>query len=220
MALLDVADHAEAERFLDLAAEAAAASPTPLRARRLELWRALAGASAGDADRMREHFERALEMATAHGRPSARCEILARLALEAARLGAERDDEELLELAGRSALQAKELAPCSWATSPGGAQADAALAEVAVARGDLTAAAVAARAASGSIQEAMREDIYPELLLPTARAVFAAGDEGEKQMIKGLLQMLLAMTALRTADDEVRARWFQGPTGREGEACR
>ena len=121
MALLDLGQVEEAERWLDLAAQAAAASPTPLRARRLELWRALARAGAGDVDGMKEHFERALRAATEQGRAAGRCEILARRALEAARLGAERKDEDLLALAEESALAAKDLA--SPPISPGGSRA-------------------------------------------------------------------------------------------------
>ncbi len=167
MAFLDLGEVGEAERWLDLAAQAAAAAPTPLRARRVELWRALARAAAGDVPGMREHFDRALRAATEQGRSAARCEILARLALESARLGAERGDEELLVLAERSAGEAKELTP------------------------------------------------LPELLLPTARAVLAAGEEGEQQMARMFLQLLLAMTAQRTVDEDVRVRWFRGPIGRE-----
>jgi tetratricopeptide (TPR) repeat protein/DNA-binding CsgD family transcriptional regulator len=215
MAHLDLGDVAEAERWLDLAAQAAAAAPTPLRARRLEFWRALARARAGDAPGMREHFERALAAATEQGRPAGRCEILARMALEAARLGAERGDQELLEVAERSAAEAKELAPLFVGHQPWGASADAALAEVALARGDLEAAGEAGRAVVGAIMEAMREDVYPELLLPTGRAVLAAGADADKQMVQMFLQLLLAMTALRTVDEEVRARWFRGPIGRE-----
>ncbi len=215
MAFLDLGEVGEAERWLDLAAQAAAAAPTPLRARRVELWRALARAAAGDVPGMREHFDRALRAATEQGRSAARCEILARLALESARLGAERGDEELLVLAERSAGEAKELTPLFVAHQPWGAQADAALAEVALARGDLPAAAAAGRAVMGALQEAMREDVYPELLLPTARAVLAAGEEGEQQMARMFLQLLLAMTAQRTVDEDVRVRWFRGPIGRE-----
>src|SRR2546428_1964193 len=60
MAHLDMGDVDEAERWLDLAAQAATAAPTPLRARRLDLWRALARGAAGDPDAMRQHFDRAL----------------------------------------------------------------------------------------------------------------------------------------------------------------
>jgi DNA-binding NarL/FixJ family response regulator len=68
---------------------------------------------------------------------------------------------------------------------------------------------------AGALQEAMREDVYPEILLPTARAVLAAGEESDKQMVQMFLQILLAMTAQRTVDEGVRGRWFRGPIGRE-----
>jgi DNA-binding NarL/FixJ family response regulator len=135
--------------------------------------------------------------------------------LEAARLGAERADDELLELAERSAVESKELVPMFIAHQPWGTQADAALAEVALARGDLPAAAEAGRRVAGALQEAMQEDVYPEILLPTARAVLAAGEESDKQTMQLYLQLLLAMTAQRTADEGVRARWFKGPIGKE-----
>jgi DNA-binding NarL/FixJ family response regulator len=214
-AYLDLGEVSEAERWLGLAAQAATAAPTPLRGRRLELWRAKARAVAGDVDGMRDHFDRALKAATEQGRPAGRCEILARLALEAARLGAERADDELLELAERSAVESKELVPMFIAHQPWGTQADAALAEVALARGDLPAAAEAGRRVAGALQEAMQEDVYPEILLPTARAVLAAGEESDKQTMQLYLQLLLAMTAQRTADEGVRARWFKGPIGKE-----
>jgi DNA-binding NarL/FixJ family response regulator len=215
MALLDVGQTAEAEAWLDRAAQAAASAPTPQRAWRLELWRALAHARRGDAVGTRQHFERALLTATEQGRASARCEILARQALEAARLGAQGADDALLDLAERAAAEAKELAQLFAGHQPWGAQADAALAEVALARGDLPAAAAAGRSAVAAIQEAMREDIYPELLLPTARAVLAGGDEPEKQFIQFFLQILLAMTLLRTTNEEIRAGWLKGPIGSE-----
>jgi DNA-binding CsgD family transcriptional regulator len=215
MAHLDLGDVGQAERWLDLAAQAAASAPTPLRARRLEAWRAVARAAAGDVSGMREHFDRALVAATQQGRPAGRCEILARLALEAARLGAERGDQELLALAERSAGEVKELVPMFTAHQPWGPAADAALAEVALARGDLDAAGEAGRAVVGAFMESMREDVYPELLFPTARAVLAAGEEADQQMVRMFLQLLLAMTALRTVDEEVRAQWFKGPIGRE-----
>src|SRR6266540_1699093 len=63
MAFLDLGEVAEAERWLDLAAQAAAAAPTPLRARRMELWRGQVRAVAGDAEGMRAHFDRALQAA-------------------------------------------------------------------------------------------------------------------------------------------------------------
>lgn len=213
MALLDVGDIAEAESWLGRAAQAAAAEPTPVRAWRLEFWRALIHSARHEAGDMRAHFESALEIATAQGRSSGRCELLARFSLEAARLGAEGGDEELLKLAERSAKEAKELATLFRGQQPWGAQADAAIAEVALARDEVEAAAAAGHAAVGAIQAAMREDIYPELLLPTARVVLATCEESQKQSIQLQLQTLLALTLLRTTDEDVRVRWLRGPIG-------
>jgi DNA-binding CsgD family transcriptional regulator/tetratricopeptide (TPR) repeat protein len=215
LALLDLGEAEQAERWLDRAAAAAAASPTPARARRLELWRGMVRAAAGDVDGMRAHFERSLEAAAGRGRPPARCETLARLALEAARLGTERGDEELLELAERSAREAKQIAPLLPAHPPWNAQAEAALAQVALARGRPQEAIAAARAALTDLQAAMREDFYPEILIPMARALLAAGDDSEREQGAAYIRIMLAMVAHRTQDESVRVQWFRGPIGRE-----
>ncbi|HZD79276.1 MAG TPA: AAA family ATPase, partial [Actinomycetota bacterium] len=86
LALLDLGEVEAACGWLDRAAAAATQSPTPLRARLLEMWRGVADAASGDAAGMRRRFERALELATEQGSAAARCEVLARTALEAARL--------------------------------------------------------------------------------------------------------------------------------------
>ncbi len=120
-------------------------------------------------DGMRDHLERAVELATEQGRPAARCEVLARLALEAARLGAERGDEDLLELAERAATEAKATPRCSLpGTRRGARRRDAALAEVALARGIRAAAAAGAWAPSEYLQAAAHEDLLLEILLPLA----------------------------------------------------
>jgi DNA-binding NarL/FixJ family response regulator len=215
MALLEVGDVSEAESWLDRAAQAAAVAPTPMRAWRLDYWRALASSVKGDVAGMRAHFERALRTAAAQGRASARCELLARFALEASHLGSQRNDEELLKLAEHTARQAKELAALFRGHQPWGAQADAALAGVALARGDMAGASAAGRDAYRAMEAAMREDIYPELLLATARAVLETGNESEQRTMLSRLQLGLAMTLLRTTDEAVRVRWLRGPIGSE-----
>jgi DNA-binding CsgD family transcriptional regulator len=45
--------------------------------------------------------------------------------------------------------------------------------------------------------------------------VLAAGSEEEQQMVRMFLQLLLALTAQRTVDEDVRVRWFRGPVGSE-----
>jgi DNA-binding NarL/FixJ family response regulator len=212
---LELGELDDAERWLDRAAGAAAMSPTPLRARRLEMWRGMARAAAGDADAMRDHFARALKIATDQGRPAARCETVARLALEAARLGADRADEELLGTAEQASFEAKDVLAVLGGHPPWGAQADAAIALTSLARGDVARAATAGGAALQALHDALHEDANLDVVLPSARAVLAGGPEPMRETVRGLLGMHLSGVAQRTLEESVRVRWLRGPVGRE-----
>jgi DNA-binding NarL/FixJ family response regulator len=206
----------QAEAWLALAAEAAALDPTPLRARQLESTRGMIRAVAGDAQGMQEHLGRAVRLATEQGRPAARCEALARLALEAATLGAADGDPELLALADEAARDARELMDLLPGHPPWGAEADAALAQVALARGERETAADAARSAFATLHAAHSEDVFLRIVLPAARVLLLASDaDDERQMVQELLTLRAALIAQRTADEDVRVRWFRGPLGRE-----
>lgn len=212
---LELGEVEPAERWLDRAAESAALAPTPLRARQLETARGMTRAVAGDAEGMREHLERSVRLATEQGLPAARCEALARLALEAALLGADRGDDELLALAEQAAKDASELMGVLPGHPPWGAEAAAALAQVALARDDLHAAIDAARSAIGALISAHHEDLFLPIVLPAARAVLAAGTDEEREMVQRYLTTQAALIAQRTTDEGVRVRWFRGPVGRE-----
>ena len=212
---LELDDLAEAERWLGRAAEAAAASPTPLRARQLEILRGRVRAAAGDSDAMRDHLERAVRLATEQGRPAARCEALAVLALEAARLGSARSDEDLLALAERASQEAGEIALVLPGHPPWGPAADAARAQVALARGDTAAAADAARSALETLQSAHSEDLHLQIVLPAVRAIAAAGTAEEQEAAQRNLRLMATLIAQRITDESVRVRWFRGPLGRE-----
>ena len=227
MCLLDLGDIEGAERWLSLAAAAASIAPSQPRARELETWRGTARARAGDVDGMRSHLERAVAMATEGGRASARCEALARLAIEAAGLVARgtsdgsaageggAPDPALVELVERSAAQAKELLPLLPGHAPWGAQADAALATVALTRGDIAGAVMAGGAAVQALQAALHEDASLEILIPAARALFAGAPPEIQGFVRGFLQMTLSRIAQGTADESIRVRWLTGPVGRE-----
>jgi DNA-binding NarL/FixJ family response regulator len=215
LAHLDLCDVEEAERWLDRVAAIAAAAPTPLRARQLEVLRGMARAAARDAMGMRHHLERAVELATEQGRPAARCETLARLALESVRLGVDLEDEELLALAERSALDAREITTLLPGHPLWGAQADAALARLLLARGDVPAAAEAGRSAFAALEAASLDDFNLEIVVPAARAILAGGAELEQQMVRLHLGMLLQMVARRVVAEDVRVAWFRSPMGRE-----
>ena len=205
----------QAEQWLDRAAEAAAIDPTPLRARQLETTRGMSRAAAGDAAGMREHLGRAVRLATEQGRPAARCEALAMLALEAAELGAESADEELLALAERSAEEAKELMGVLPGHPPWGAEADAALARVALARGERESAAEAARSVFAALADAHFEDVFLRVVLAAGGVLLVAGTEEEREMVQYRLTLTAALIAQRITDEGVRVQWFRGPLGRE-----
>ena len=205
----------ESKTWLDRAATLASAKPNPLRARRLESWRGMVSAASGDSADMRLHLEQAVQLATNQGRPAARCEALAQLALGAARLGAESQDQELLALAERSAQDAKTVSAVLPGKPLWGAQADAALARVAGARGDNQTAAQYGKAALAALDGAMQEDLNLEILLPAAEAILLAGNDAEVHSIQERLRLTLGIVAMRIVDDDVRVRWFRSPIGLE-----
>jgi DNA-binding NarL/FixJ family response regulator len=215
MSCLDIGDIQQAEAWLGRAAAVAAAAPTSHRAREIESWRGRIRAAAGDAAGMREHLGRATQLAMEQGRPAARCEALARLALESARLGSEQNDEALLSAAERAANEAKTLAAILPGHHLWGEHADAALARVALTRGDTEIAAAIGRGALHALDEAFREDLYLDLLLPAAEAVIAGGSVEEAEGIRGYLKITLALVSQHILDDSIRVRWLRSYPGRD-----
>jgi DNA-binding CsgD family transcriptional regulator/tetratricopeptide (TPR) repeat protein len=211
----ELGDLEEAEKWLGRAAALASTAPTPFRGRRLESWRGIVRAAAGDANGMRLHLERAVRLASDQEVPSGRCEALARLALEAAQLGVDLKDEQLQLLAERSAREAKSII----GTLPGhplwGAMADAALSIVFLGRGELDAATESGRHAIAALETAMREDLWLEILLPAANAVIEGGTREEAEQLRDRLRLTLGLIAQRILDEKIRVRWFRSPTGRE-----
>ena len=205
----------DAEAWLEKASAAASTAPTPTRARQLELWRAIVRGAAGDAAGMTRHFELALAKAVEQGRPAARCEVLARQAVEAARLGAATNDDALLDLAEASAASVKELYPLLPGRAPWNAEADAALAQVRLARGDTEGAVTAAGEALHFMQASGHEDMSLEILIPAGRALLAGGPPEVQAMVRGWLQVQVTRIAQATADEGMRVRWLRGPWGRE-----
>jgi DNA-binding NarL/FixJ family response regulator len=217
--LLELGDVDGAERWIGFAASAASMAPSRTRARQLETWRGMARAADGDAEGMRRHLEQAVTMATEGA--SARCEALARLAIQAAWLVAGRSaaggapDDELVELIERSATQAKELLPLLPGHAPWGSQAHAALATAALVRGDIADAATAGGAALQALQAGLHEDVSLEILIPAARALIAGAPPDVQASVRSYLQLTLSKIARGTADEGIRVRWLKGPVGRE-----
>ncbi len=98
---------------------------------------------------------------------------------------------------------------------PWGAEADAALAQVALARGERESAAEAARSAFAALDAAHLEDVFLRIVLPAAGVLLVSGTEEECEMVQYRLTLTAALIAQRITDEGVRVRWFRGPLGRE-----
>jgi DNA-binding NarL/FixJ family response regulator/tetratricopeptide (TPR) repeat protein len=215
LAHLELDDVAAASLWLDRATDLASEAPSPLRARQIELWRGMCAAVAGDAAGMRSHLEKAARLAADHGRLADRCEILAQLALESARLAAETGNQELFELAERISGDVRTLLPTLPGRPPWGAQASAALARLELARGNTAAAAAHGRTALQELDATVRDDPALEAVLPASAALLAGGSAGEVEAVRARLRMLLGLITQRISDAAVRVRWFRAPLGRE-----
>jgi DNA-binding CsgD family transcriptional regulator len=215
MSYVDIGDADESGQWISRAAAIGSAEPTPLRARQLESWRGLNASMRGDPEGMREHLSQAVQLATDQGPPAARCEALAQLAAEAGRLGSEYASEDVLSLGERSAQQVLALAPLLHGHPTWAAQSQAALARIALARGLTAEAAEAGRAALAALDAAMKVDPHLDIVLPAAEALLSAGTEQEASAVRERLRLHLAVIAQHIQDEDIRVRWFRGPTGRE-----
>jgi DNA-binding NarL/FixJ family response regulator len=211
---LELGDATQADRWLGLAAASASAAPSRDRARQLEIWRGMVRGGAGDAHGAIRHLEQAVSIATEGGRASARCEALARLALEGAGFATGEPSDSIAEGVERSAAQVKELLPLLPGHATWGAQADAALATVALARGDGTAAAMSGGAVFAALEAGLHEDANLEVVIPAARAVLAGGPPEAQEAVRAHLRTTLARIAQGIADEDIRVRWLAGPVGR------
>jgi DNA-binding CsgD family transcriptional regulator/tetratricopeptide (TPR) repeat protein len=216
---LSMGELPEAESWLDRAGEAAAASPSPVHVRDLEVWRGMLSAASGEFEAMSDRLERALAMATDQGKQASRCEVLSRLALEAAQLAWARREEDLLEYAGEQAAEARRLAATIQGDHPWTAQAEAAMALVLEARGHAEEAAEAAGAALAALETlGFRESQPPyplhlDVILAALRVLSAHQAPGLERA-RTVARTVLQMVGERTVDEEVRVRWFRAPVPR------
>jgi DNA-binding CsgD family transcriptional regulator len=217
LAYAGVGDIPEAETWLDKTGAAALASADVLPERQLETWRGQVRAAAGDHAGMRRHLERALVLASERGSPAGRCELLAMLATKSARFGSDLADEELLKRAEEWATEAIKLAlalPPSEAPWMG--QAEAALAVVALARGDADGAFEHGMASIAELRRirGLYAFLYPEWRALAARAL--AGVEDPKVAeFRMAARIDLMMATQETADDSIRGKWLRMPAIRE-----
>jgi DNA-binding CsgD family transcriptional regulator len=208
MARVQIGDLAGAADWLERAAAAAAASPTPLRARRMAMWRGRLAAAGKDVAGLRTQLTRAIELAAEQGRPAARCEALVLFAIEAASLGRERSDAELLGLAEEAVELALPLIDALPGHPPWRARALAALTHVRLARPERGDALESARAALAELQATELEELFLNIWQPCAQAILEAGSEAEAAAVRDRLATRLGAVATHTLDDDICRRWF------------
>jgi DNA-binding CsgD family transcriptional regulator len=215
-AYVDLGELDRAEQWLAKASTAAASAPTSNRARRLNIASARIAAERGDTERMRTGLTEVARTAAAQRRPAAQCEAVALLALETAHAGAATGDEAMLETAQSAAEETRKLCADLAGHPLWAAQASAAAAEVAVARGEFTLALEHARMALNERHMSQTEDPHLEIMLPAARAILDhSDDDHEKEMVRTELRVIQGLALQRTMDDDIRVRWLRGPIGRQ-----
>jgi DNA-binding CsgD family transcriptional regulator len=170
----------------------------------------------GDAEGLIRHVQRAATIAAEQGRAAARCEALARLAVEAAALARESGDGELAGQAERAALEVRALAPSLSGHPIWPLQAEAALLDVAALRDEpLEGRLAAARETAQALAAREGHDIHVDVVVPVARTLLASPNEADRQAGLAAAQYVVGLAAERIADDAVAARWFQSPDQRE-----
>ncbi len=140
MTCLQVGGGDECAAWLDRAASAAMAVASTPMARRLEMWRGAHAAALDDPEAMTRHYRRAADLAGQNS-PGERCEAMAALGFEQARIATLQGDTSLFGPARETANEVLDLARQMKGDQPWGPLAHATLALVAAAEGDQATAA-------------------------------------------------------------------------------
>ena len=208
MTCLQVGGDDECVAWLDRAATAAMAVASTSMARRLEMWRGAHAASLDDVEAMSRHFRRAAELAGQRS-PGERCEALANLGFEYARIAALKGDTSLLDPARETANEALELSRQLKGQLPWGAVAHATLALVAEAEGDSTTAADEARNALDIDGETHLNYFVP--ILWVAARILIVGDQPEAASLSAQIIAGISYLGMSLGDPELRDKWFATP---------
>ena len=213
LCLLELGDVAGAERWLGNATAAAAAQTRSrsFSSRPGAAW----SARAPGTPRACASISRRPSRWRRRGSGVGACEALARLAIEASLLRTlgNAPDQPLVELIERSATQVKELLPLLPGHAPWGAQADAALATVALARGDFPGRGDGRRRSPPGLAAGLQRTSAWRSSSPRHERCSRAARRNPGKGA-GLPPAMLSDRP-GTADERIRVAWLTGPVGRE-----
>jgi tetratricopeptide (TPR) repeat protein len=208
MTCLQVGGSDECGAWLDRAVTAAMAVASTSMARRLEMWRGAHAAARDDIDAMDRHYRRAADLA-GQGSIGERCEALATLAFEYARIAAFGGDNSLMERARVAAEEALEAGRQVRGRLPTNALAHAALSLAAGDEGDTATAAEEARSAL-DIDGETHLLYFVAILWAAARALIL-GDQPEAASLSAEIIGGMYYLSMSMSDPEIRAKWFSNP---------
>jgi DNA-binding CsgD family transcriptional regulator len=145
------------------------------------------------------------------GKAAGICESLALLSIEAARLGRDASDAELLDLAEQAASRTIGLSASLPGHPPWRARANAALTHVRLALPDHGDPLETARAAIDEIVASEQEELFLDIWSACLPPIVASGDAETVAALTSRLGYVLGGVAEHTLDDDIRRRWFSTP---------
>jgi hypothetical protein len=203
----------DSSAWLERAATAAMTVPSTSMARRMEMWRGGCAAARGDVDGVRDHFERAAELAGTKN-PAGRAEAYCALAIETCKLWAATGEAVLLDRARSAADATLDSVAALPGNVPWGPVAHAVLAVVAEAEDRQEDAADEARLALSTLDGLSHILHFLNVLWATGRVLIGQqAPEAEAlthQIAQGLGYLSMTMT-----DPEIKTKWFAVDAHRE-----
>jgi hypothetical protein len=204
---------ADSSAWLDRAATAAMTVPSTSMARRLEMWRGACAAVRNEAEEVREHFERAAELAGTKN-PAGQAEAYCALAVETCKLWAVTGDRTLLDRATEAAQNTLGATGSLRGQLPWESVAHAVLAVVADAEDRAADAEEEARSALSSLDGLTHLLHFVNVLWAAGRVLIGhqAPEAGPRaqQVAQGL-----GFLSMNMVDPEIRAKWFGVETHRQ-----
>ena len=199
-------DTTNSQAWIDRAASAAMSVPSSSMARRMEMWRGVCAAAQGDPGKVREHFERAAELAGTKN-PAGRAEAFCALAFETCRIGSLNGSPDLLDQAKIAAETTIDITSTLPGQTPWAGVAHAVLGVVADAEGRSEEAVDHARTSLTSF-DLITHVLHFVNVLWAAGKVLISNQEPEgadltQQIAQGLGYLSMSMT-----DPATRSKWF------------
>lgn len=204
---------ADSSAWLDRAASAAMAVPSTSMARRVEMWRAACAAAQGEAEEMRAHYERAIDLAGTKN-PAGQAEAHCALAMDACKLWATTGEEGLLDRAAQAARDTLDVTASMRGQLPWESVAHAVLAVVADAEDRPEEAEEAARIALSTLDGLTHILHFVNTLWAAGRVLIRHQAPEAGGMAQQIAQGL-GYLSMNIIDPEIRSKWFGVEAHRE-----